>query len=52
MSLSRLQQVEDRISGIKDKIHIKEKTEAHLDKRLKSCEWNIQEISKSIKNQT
>jgi hypothetical protein len=31
---SRLEQVEDRISGLKDKIYIKEKTEEYLEKRL------------------
>jgi chromosome segregation ATPase len=45
---SRLTQVEDRISEIKDKIDIKEKTEL-LDKRLKSCKRNTQELSDSIK---
>jgi hypothetical protein len=33
--------VEDRISGLEDKIDIKEKTEEVLDKRLKSCKRNI-----------
>jgi hypothetical protein len=28
---SRLEQVEDRILGLKDKIDVKEKTEEHLD---------------------
>jgi chromosome segregation ATPase len=46
---SRLDQVEDRISGLKDKIDINEKTEEFLDKRLKSCERNMQELSDSIK---
>jgi chromosome segregation ATPase len=45
----RLQQVEDRISGLKDKIEIKEKTEEHLVKQLQSCERNMQELSNSIK---
>jgi hypothetical protein len=40
--------VEDRISEIKDKIDIKEKTEL-LDKRLKSCKKNTQKLSDSIK---
>jgi septal ring factor EnvC (AmiA/AmiB activator) len=34
----RLEQVEDRISELKDKIEIKEKTEEILVKQLKSCE--------------
>jgi hypothetical protein len=46
---SRLEQVEDRISGLEDKIDIKEKTEAISDKRLKSCKRNTQELSDSIK---
>jgi chromosome segregation ATPase len=41
--------VEDRISKLKNKIGSKEKTEEFLDKRLKSCERNMQEISNSIK---
>jgi hypothetical protein len=41
--------VEDIISGHKDKIHTKEKTEEFLDKRLKSCERSIQEFSDFIK---
>jgi hypothetical protein len=36
--------VEDRISGLEDKIEIKETTEKLLDKRLKSCERNMQEL--------
>jgi hypothetical protein len=43
------EQVEDRNSGHKDKIHIKEKTEEFLDKRLKSCERNMQEFCNSIR---
>jgi hypothetical protein len=41
--------VKDRLSGLEDKINIKEKTEELLDKRLKSCERNMQELSNSIK---
>jgi hypothetical protein len=41
--------VEDRISGLEDKIDNKTKTEEFLDKRLKSCERNTQELSDSIK---
>jgi chromosome segregation ATPase len=40
---SRLEQVENRISGLEEKIDIKEKTE-FLDKMLKSCERNMQEL--------
>jgi chromosome segregation ATPase len=46
---SRLEQVEDRISELEDKIEIKEKTEEILVKQLKSCERNMQELSNSIK---
>jgi chromosome segregation ATPase len=46
---SSIDKVEDRISGLKDKIDINEKTEEFLDKRLKSCERNMQELSDSIK---
>jgi septal ring factor EnvC (AmiA/AmiB activator) len=46
---SRLKQVEDRISGLKDKLDIKGKTEGLLVKQLKSYERNMQELSNSIK---
>jgi hypothetical protein len=45
---SRLEQVEDRISELKD-IEIKEKTEEMLVKELKNCERNMQELTDSIK---
>jgi hypothetical protein len=41
--------VEDRISGLKDEIDIKEKAEELLDKRIKSCKRNTQEFFYSIK---
>jgi hypothetical protein len=44
-----LQQNKGRqISGLEDKMDIKEKSEL-LDKRLKSCERNTQELNDSIK---
>jgi uncharacterized protein (DUF3084 family) len=46
---SRLEQVQDRTSGLKDKLDIQEKTEEFLDKRLKTCERNAQELSDSKK---
>jgi chromosome segregation ATPase len=46
---SRLEQVEDRLSELKDKIEVKEKTEEMLVKQLKRCERNMQELSDSIK---
>jgi hypothetical protein len=49
---SRLEQVEDRISELKDKIEIKEKTEEVLVKQNKICERNMQELSDSNKDQT
>jgi hypothetical protein len=49
---SRLEQVEDRISELEDKIDIKEKTEL-LVEQLKSYERNMQELRDSIsKDQT
>jgi hypothetical protein len=42
---SRLEQVEDRISELEDKIEIKEKTEL-LVKHLKSCARNMQDSIK------
>jgi hypothetical protein len=44
---SRLEQVEDRISELKDKIEIKEKTEEILVKHLKSYERNSVTPSKN-----
>jgi hypothetical protein len=41
--------VEDRISGLKSKIHIQEKTGEYLEKRLKYYERNMQECCDSIK---
>jgi hypothetical protein len=41
--------VEDKISGLEDRIDIKEKTEEFLNKRLKCCERNMQEFCGSIK---
>jgi chromosome segregation ATPase len=46
---SRLEQVEDIISELKDKIEIKEKREEILVKKLKSCERNMQELINSFK---
>jgi hypothetical protein len=45
---SRLEQVEDRILELKDKMDIKEKTEELLVKQPESCESNMQEFSNSI----
>jgi hypothetical protein len=41
----RAEQVEDRISKLKDKIEIKEKPEKLLVKQLKSCERNMQKLT-------
>jgi hypothetical protein len=46
---SRLEQVEIRITELKDKVEIKEKTEEILVKQLKSCERNMQELNESMK---
>jgi chromosome segregation ATPase len=46
---SKLEQVEDRISELGDKIEIKEKTEEMLVKQFNSCGRNMQELSDSIK---
>jgi chromosome segregation ATPase len=46
---SRLEQVEDIISEIKDKIEIKEKKEEILVKQLRSYKRNMHEFSNSIK---
>jgi chromosome segregation ATPase len=46
---SRLEQEEDRISELEDKMEIKGKTEELLVKQLKFCERNMQELIDSIK---
>jgi chromosome segregation ATPase len=46
---SRLEQAEDRISELEDKMKIKGKTEELLVKQLKTCERNMQELTNSIK---
>jgi hypothetical protein len=44
----RLEQVEDRISELEDDMEIKGKTKALLLKQNKSCERNMQELTKYI----
>jgi chromosome segregation ATPase len=46
---TRLEQAEDRISELEDKIEIKGKTEELLVKQLKTCGRNMQELTDSIK---
>jgi hypothetical protein len=46
---SRLEQAEDRISELADKMVIKGKTEELLLKQPKTCERNMQELTDSIK---
>jgi chromosome segregation ATPase len=46
---TRLEQAEDRISELEDKIEIKGKTEELLVKQLKTCKRNMQELTNSIK---
>jgi chromosome segregation ATPase len=46
---SRLEQVEDRISELEDKMEIKGKTEELLVKQLKAHKRNMQELTNSIK---
>jgi chromosome segregation ATPase len=46
---SRLEQAEDRISKIEDKMEIKGKTKELLVKQLKTCKRNMQELTDSIK---
>jgi Mg2+ and Co2+ transporter CorA len=46
---SRVEQTEDRISELEDKMEIKGKTEELLVKILKSCERNMQELTNCIK---
>jgi chromosome segregation ATPase len=46
---SRLEQLEDRISELEDKMEIKGKTEELLVKQLKTCKRNMHELTNSIK---
>jgi chromosome segregation ATPase len=46
---SRLEEAEDRISELEDKMEIKGKVEELLEKQLKTWEKNMQELSDSIK---
>jgi Mg2+ and Co2+ transporter CorA len=46
---SRLEQAEDRLSEHEDKMEFKGKTEELSVKQLKTCERNMQELTKSIK---
>jgi chromosome segregation ATPase len=46
---SRLEQAEDRISELEDKMENKRKTEELLVKQLKTYERNMQELTNSIK---
>jgi chromosome segregation ATPase len=46
---NRLEQAEDRISELKDKIEIKGKAKELLVEQLKTCDRNIQELTGSIK---
>jgi predicted nucleic acid-binding Zn-ribbon protein len=48
---SRLEQGEDTISELEDKIEIKEKPEKLLVKQLKRYKRNMQELSDTIKRQ-
>jgi septal ring factor EnvC (AmiA/AmiB activator) len=48
---SRIKQVGDRTSELKDKIKNEEQTEEMLCKQLKSCEKNVQEHANCIKRQ-
>jgi hypothetical protein len=41
--------VEDRISGLKDNIDIKEIIEEHLQKRLQICKKNVKELCDSTR---
>jgi chromosome segregation ATPase len=46
---SRLEQAEDRISELEDKMEINRKTKEILVKQLRNCEKNMQEFNNSIK---
>jgi chromosome segregation ATPase len=46
---SRLEQAEDRLSALEEEMEIKGKTDEQLVKQLKTCERNMQELTKIIK---
>jgi chromosome segregation ATPase len=46
---SRLEQVEDRISGFRDETDVKEDKTQNSESEIKSCEKNMQECNDSIK---
>jgi hypothetical protein len=46
---STVEQAEDRISELQDKMEVKGKAEEILVKQLKTCERNMQELNESIK---
>jgi chromosome segregation ATPase len=46
---SRLEQAEDRISELYDKMEIKGKTKKLLVKQIKTCKRDMQELTNSIK---
>jgi chromosome segregation ATPase len=46
---SRIEQTEDRILDLEDKMAIKGKTEELLVKQLKTCEKKMKELTDSIK---
>jgi septation ring formation regulator EzrA len=46
---TRLEQVEDRMSELEDKMEIQGKTDELLVKQLKSCDRNMQKLTNSIK---
>jgi chromosome segregation ATPase len=48
---NKLEQAEDRISELEDKMEIKGKTKELLVKQFKTCERNMQELTDSIKRQ-
>jgi hypothetical protein len=45
----RLEQADDRLSELEDKMEIKGKTEELLVKQLKTCKRNMQELTDSTK---
>jgi hypothetical protein len=49
---SRLEQAEERISGLEDEMEIKGKIEELLLKQLKTCERNIKKLPTPSKDQT
>jgi hypothetical protein len=51
LSTSRLDQIEDRISGLEDKVDILDHLNEDKGKKMKKCDHNRQELWNTIKRE-